>query len=120
MMGKALSAGAQAVQIGTAFLAADESGAHPLYKQAILDAEVGCTVLTKAFSGKTARGIRNRFITEMREEVIAPYPYQNDLTKKIRKEAAKQGNTDFMSLWAGESVHLSTSEKLKAIIGKLI
>ncbi|MBO0600797.1 nitronate monooxygenase [Sporosarcina sp. E16_3] len=120
MMGKALSAGAQAVQIGTAFLAADESGAHPLYKQATLDAEVGCTVLTKAFSGKTARGIRNRFIIEMREEVIAPYPYQNDLTKKIRKEAAKQGNTDFMSLWAGESVHLSTSEKLKAIIGKLI
>ena len=91
MMEKALSAGAQAVQIGTAFLAADESGAHPLYKQAVLDAEEGCTVLTKAFSGKTARGIRNRFITEMKEAVIAPYPYQNDLTKEIRKEAAKQG-----------------------------
>ena len=113
MMENALSAGAQAVQIGTALLAADESGAHPLYKQAVLDAEEGCTVLTKAFSGKTARGIRNRFITEMKEAVIAPYPYQNDLTKEIRKEAAKQGKTEFMSLWAGESVHLSTGGKLK-------
>lgn len=120
MMGNALSAGAQAVQIGTAFLAADESGAHPLYKQAILDAEVGCTVLTKAFSGKTARGIRNRFITEMKEEVIACYPFQNDLTKEIRNEAAKQGKPEFMSLWAGESVHLSTGGKLKSIIERFI
>jgi len=120
MMRNALSAGAQAVQIGTAFLSADESGAHTLYKQAVLDAEVGSTVLTKAFSGKTARGIRNRFITEMREEVIAPYPFQNDLTKGIRKEAAKQGKPEFMSLWAGESVHLSTGGKLKNIIERFV
>ncbi len=116
---KALSAGAQAVQIGTALLATDESGAHPVYKQAVLAADEGCTVVTNAFSGKTARGIGNRFIREMKDAVIAPYPYQNDLTKEIREAAARQGESDFMSLWAGESVHLSTGGKLKDIIESL-
>ena len=99
-------------------LAADESGAHPVYKQAVLEADEGCTVLTKAFSGKTARGIRNRFITEMKEAVIAPYPYQNDLTKEIRKAAAQQGKREFMSLWAGESVHLSYGWEIEKILLK--
>ena len=62
MLETALSAGAQAVQIGTALLAANESGAHPIHKQAILHSNEGCTTLTTAFSGKTARGIKNRFI----------------------------------------------------------
>ena len=119
-MADMLAAGAQAIQIGTVLLASDESGAHPLYKQAVLEAEKGCTVLTKSFSGKMARGIRNRFIHELSELPLAPYPFQNDLTKEIRKEAAKQGNTDFMSLWAGENVHLSTSGKLKNIIERFI
>lgn len=115
-----LSAGAQAVQIGTVFLATDESGAHPLYKQAVLEAEIGCTVFTTAFSGKMARGIRNRFITKMSALPLAPYPHQNDLTKEIRKEAAKQGNSEFMSLWAGESVHVSTAGKLKNIVERFV
>ena len=85
-----------------------------------MEAEEGCTVLTKAFSGKMARGISNRFISEVNEAIIAPYPFQNDLTKEIRKEAAKQGNPEFMSLWAGESVHLSTSGKIKSIIERFI
>jgi nitronate monooxygenase len=120
MMDSALSAGAKAVQIGTVLLAADESGAHPVYKQAVLEADEGCTVLTKAFSGKTARGICNRFITDMKEAVIAPYPYQNDLTKEIRKASAQQGKHDFMSLWAGENVHLSTEGKVKEILSQFI
>ncbi len=77
-------------------------------------------MLTKAFSGKIARGIRNRFITEMKEAVIAPYPYQNDLTKGIRKEAAKQGKREFMSLWAGESAHVCTGGKLNNIIERFV
>ena len=118
-MDSALSAGAQAVQIGTALLASVESGAHPLYKQAVLEAEEGSTVLTKAFSGKSARGIHNQFIVDMKEAVIAPYPYQNDLTKEIRKAAAQQGKKDFMSLWAGENVHLSIEGKLKEILARI-
>ena len=120
MKEQARSAGAQAVQIGTALLATDESGAHPLYKRAVLEAGEGCTVLTMAFSGKTARGICNRFIEEMKDAEIAPYPYQNDLTKEIRKEAAKRGKSEFMSLWAGEKVSMSTDGKLKEVIGRFI
>ncbi|MCM3744877.1 nitronate monooxygenase [Sporosarcina luteola] len=115
-----LSRGAAAVQIGTALLAADESGAHPLYKEAVLAAVDNRTVLTKAFSGKQARGIRNEFIELTASVPIAPYPYQNDLTKKIRSEAAKLGKPEFMSLWAGESVHETTEGTVEEIIGKFI
>ncbi|MEK5036705.1 NAD(P)H-dependent flavin oxidoreductase [Sporosarcina sp. FSL K6-3457] len=114
-----LASGAQAVQIGTALLAADESGAHPVYKQAILAADEGGTTVTKVFSGKAARGIRNQFMLEMKDTVIAPYPYQNDLTKELRKAAAQQGKSEFMSLWAGESVHLTTKGTVKEILAEL-
>ncbi|MFJ7935116.1 NAD(P)H-dependent flavin oxidoreductase [Sporosarcina sp. NPDC096371] len=120
MLASALAAGAHAVQIGTALLAADESGAHAVYKEAILNVDEGCTAVTKAFSGKTARGIRNQFMMDMNDAVIAPYPYQHDLTKEIRKAAAQQGKSEFMSLWAGESVHLTTDGSLKDIIKQLI
>ncbi|KXH82076.1 hypothetical protein AU377_05320 [Sporosarcina sp. HYO08] len=116
LMNRMLDAGAGAVQIGTALLASDESGAHPLYKRAIVEAEEGCTALTTAFSGKFARGIRNRFMEEMQEAVIAPYPYQNDLTKEIRKVAASEGKPAFMSLWAGESVHLSREGSVRDLL----
>lgn len=116
----ALQQGAQAVQIGTALLAAEESGAHPLYKEAVLHAEEGSTVLTKAFSGKAARGIRNEFIDRMENATLAPYPYQNDLTKAIRAEAAKQGKPEWMSLWAGESVQTSTRGTVKEILQRFL
>ncbi|WP_225229663.1 NAD(P)H-dependent flavin oxidoreductase [Sporosarcina quadrami] len=115
-----LEKGAQAIQLGTALLATEESGAHPLYKQAVLNAEEGCTVLTKAFSGKAARGILNPFITMMANTPIAPYPIQNDLTKKIRSEAATQGRPEFMSLWAGESVHETTRGTVTEIVKSFI
>lgn len=113
--------GAQAVQIGTALLATKESGAHPLYKQAVLQASEGCTELTKAFSGKSARGIRNQFMIEMKEDKpIAPYPIQNDLTKKIRSEAAAQNRPEFMSMWAGERVHETEDGSISEIISKFV
>ncbi|MBE1553068.1 NAD(P)H-dependent flavin oxidoreductase [Sporosarcina limicola] len=119
-MDGALKAGAEAVQIGTVLLATDESGAHSLYKKAVLNAEEGSTVFTTAFSGKTARGIRNRFMDEMKTAPMAPYPYQNDLTKKLRAEAAKQGKPEYMSLWAGESVHLTEAGTVREIMGWFI
>lgn len=120
MVDKALSAGARAVQVGTALLASEESGAHPLHKQAVLQAKKDCTVLTNAFSGKMARGLQNEFIEKMKNAEIAPYPYQNDLTKDIRKAAARQGKAEFMSLWAGEYAHLSTGGKVRDIIARFI
>jgi len=119
MMEKALAMGAQAVQIGTALLASNESGANPVYKQAILNVLEGDTVVTTAFSGKAARGIRNRFIEEMKDEAIAPYPYQNDLTKELRKVAAAQGNSDYMSLWAGENAHLTVKASVAEVVGQI-
>lgn len=109
--------GAQAVQIGTALLATDESGAHPSYKKAVIEATENNTMITKAFSGKSARGIRNSFMDMMANAPIAPYPYQNDLTKKIRSEAARLGKPEFLSLWAGENVQEATSGTVKEIIG---
>lgn len=115
-----IARGAAAVQIGTALLATEESGAHPLYKEAVLASTENCTVLTKAFSGKPARGIRNQFIDLMQGIPIAPYPYQNDLTKKIRSEAAAKGRPEFMSLWAGERVHETVGGTVKEIVENFI
>lgn len=120
LMERAMQQGAQAVQIGTALLAAEESGANPHYKEAVLQANEGSTVLTKVFSGKTARGIQNEFIRMMENRVIAPYPYQNDLTKALRAEAAKQRNSEWMSLWAGESVQLSKGGTVREILSTFI
>lgn len=117
---RAFSHGAAAVQVGTALLAANESGAHALYKGAVLNAKEGSTVVTNAFSGKMARGLQNAFIERMKDAVIAPYPVQNDLTKGIRREAARQGNVDYMSLWAGENVHLSSGGSVQEIINRFI
>lgn len=117
-MNKAMELGAEAVQVGTALLVADESGANPIYKQAILEAEEGCTTITKAFSGKAARGIRNRFIEEMQNQTLAPYPYQNDLTKDIRKVATNLGKKAYLSLWAGTNVHLSERGSVAEILNR--
>jgi nitronate monooxygenase len=104
----ALALGASAVQMGTAFLATPESGISPAYKQALLNAKEDQTVLTRAFSGRLARGIRNRFSEEMRafEHDLPPYPIQNALTRDIRQAAAKQHRPEFLSLWAGQGVGL--------------
>ncbi|WP_040225532.1 NAD(P)H-dependent flavin oxidoreductase [Bhargavaea cecembensis] len=99
----ALDAGASAVQVGTALLVSEESGANSLHKEAILGAADGDTVITKAFSGKSARGLANRFTREMAGAPIAPYPLQNGLTKPIRSEAGKQGDSGLLSLWSGEN-----------------
>lgn len=119
-MNELLKNGASAVQIGTAFLATDESGATASYKQAVLNTTSGNTVITKVFSGRPARGIHNRFIEQMNGSPIAPYPYQNDLTKRIRKEAAVQNNAEFLSLWAGTAVHYTQAGTVQQIIARFL
>ena len=115
-MDKFLALGAVAVQIGTALLATNESGAADAYKSAVLHADLDATVITKVFSGRPARGIQNAFIDQMHRAPIAPYPYQNDLTKRLRKEAAIQGKADFLSLWAGTSVGQTRSGSVRDVI----
>ncbi len=79
------------------------------------------TTLTRAFSGKLTRGIKNKFIERMEQYHPKPlnYPIQNALTHEMRKEAAKQGNTEFMSLWAGESAHLCKTWSVGEMMGEL-
>jgi nitronate monooxygenase len=103
---RALAAGAQAVQMGTAFLVTDESGIHPAYKQRLLQAGDHPTRQTRAFSGRYARGLDNRFMQLMAdvEDQVPAYPVQNALTGSIRAEAAKRGDTEWMSLWCGTQV----------------
>lgn len=120
LMENALASGASAVQIGTALLASDESGAHPVHKKMMLTAMEGTTILTTAFSGKTARGLRNQFTEDMRDAPIAPYPYQNDLTKALRKMAGNQKNHNYMSLWAGENVHLVEEGSVEEVLKQFI
>jgi nitronate monooxygenase len=101
----ALNAGAAAAQLGTAFLACPESGASEVYKQAILTAKEDTTVMTRAFSGRPARGLRNAFMASVDgREPILPYPLQNALTRPMRTAAAQQGLPDYLSLWAGQGV----------------
>ena len=105
----ALCLGAAAVQMGTAFLACEESGAHPAYKAAVLEATEDATAITRAFSGRPARGIRNRMLLELEEheDDLPPYPVQNELTKGIRAAARERERPEFMSLWAGQAARLA-------------
>lgn len=114
--------GAHAVQLGTAFLVCEESGASPPHKEAIIKASEDQIVLTKAFSGKMARGVNNRFIETMKknEHELPPYPIQNELTKGIRKASSLYGNPEFISLWAGQSPRLAKSLTVQELINQFI
>lgn len=103
----ALALGAQAAQLGTAFLPSPESGAPRVHKESILAAREDTTLITEKFSGKPARGLANRYMREMRDAPQLPFPAQNALTGQLRQASAKAGNPDFVSMWAGQAVALS-------------
>ncbi|KQM76646.1 nitronate monooxygenase family protein [Xylophilus sp. Leaf220] len=102
----ALALGAQAVQMGTAFLACDESGIGSAYRQALQSASATDTRITRVFSGKPARGIVNRVMEQLRDDELSvpAYPVQNALTGALRKAAAAAGDARYLSLWAGQGV----------------
>lgn len=118
----ALILGAEAVQMGTAFVTCTESGAKPQHKNAILQSRADDTIVTPVFSGKAARGIRNEFIEEMEKHQhhLPAYPIQNTLTKGIRAEAAKQDRPDMMSLWAGQNPGSTEQKTAKTMIGNIV
>jgi len=120
----ALALGASAVQLGTAFLTCNESGVPEAYRQAILHAGEDQTRITRAFSGRPARGIVNRFMTEMESgdgaEKIPLFPLQNALTRPLRTAAAKQGRAEFLSLWAGQGVRLARRQSAAELIARLV
>jgi nitronate monooxygenase len=102
-----LALGAQAAQLGTAFIACPESGASSVHKQALLAAREDETRITEKFSGKPARGLVNRFMSEMADAPQLPFPAQNTLTGKLRVASAKAGKADCVALWAGQAAPLA-------------
>ena len=120
----ALALGASAVQLGTAFLTCKESGIPEVYRQAILSAREDRTRLTRAFSGRPARGIVNRFMTEVEsggnQEAILPFPLQNALTRPLRTAAAKSGRAEFLSLWAGQGVRMARRQSAAELMARLV
>ena len=113
-----LAAGAVAAQCGTAFLRCQESGAHPSYKAALADPRYTATTLTRAFSGRPARGLVNQFIRD-HADAPAAYPEINNATRPLRAAAAARGDTERMSLWAGQGYRSATEEPAGQIIERL-
>jgi nitronate monooxygenase len=104
-----LALGAQAAQLGTAFIPCPESGASQVHKDLLLQAKEDTTQVTEKFSGKPARGLANRFIAEM-AAMNAPqlaFPAQNSVTGRLRQASAKAGRPDFIALWAGQAAPLA-------------
>ncbi|MFE9255677.1 NAD(P)H-dependent flavin oxidoreductase [Streptomyces sp. NPDC006879] len=119
----ALTLGADGVQIGTGFLATTESGASAVHKRALGGPEARTTVLTRLFSGRTARGIPNAFVRDLaaHEDEVPAYPVQNALMRPIRAAAISQGRADRASLWAGQAAALSgTSRTAREYLDQLV
>ncbi len=105
-IGGALLLGASAAQLGTAFLACDECGWGDSHRSALWQGREDTTALTDAFTGKPARGLRNRFMVEAFERHLpkAPYPAQYGLGVDLYRKAAALGRHDLMAIWAGQGV----------------
>ena len=117
----ALALGAEAVQMGTVFLACEESGASRLHRQALREKKAGHTVLTKGFTGRLARGIHNRLLEELNQSgtEILPYPLQRGLVRNLSIAAEAAGRSDLLPLWAGQSANLSTCTNVSAFLTSL-
>lgn len=118
----ALALGAQGVQVGTAFLACAESNAAPVHRDMLFSPAAGDTALTTVFSGRLARGIRNRLMTELQPHAaqLPPYPVQNWLTSAVKRGAVTQGRPDLMSLWCGQAAPLLTQRDARSLMATLV
>ncbi|POZ61099.1 NAD(P)H-dependent flavin oxidoreductase [Chromobacterium alticapitis] len=121
-MAAAMRHGAQACQLGTAFLRCPESGIPELWKLALARAKAGDTCLTRAFSGRYARGLSNRYIEDMArcQERLPDYPVTNALTGPLRAAALKAGRADMMSMWGGEGVAEARELPVAELIAQLL
>ena len=113
-----IAAGAVAAQCGTAFLRCPESGAHPRHKAALADPRYTETTLTRAFSGRPARALVNRFVRD-HDGAPAAYPEINNATRPLRAAAAAGGDTEGMSLYAGQGYRSATERPAAEIIDRL-
>jgi nitronate monooxygenase len=118
----ALALGAEAGQMGTVFLACEESGASLLHRQALRGKRAGHTALTKGFTGRLARAIHNPLLEELNQQgtEILPYPLQRALVRNLAIPAEAAGRSDLLPLWAGQSANLSTCTDVSAFLSSLV
>jgi len=116
-----LASGAEAAQLGTAFLTTHESGIPPAYKQALMNAR-RMPEFTRGFSGRLAKGLPNhafRFLQKIAEQV-PDYPVQNTLTAALRAQGKRLGNAEYLSLWAGDGVNHVRDISVRQLIEELV
>ncbi len=116
----ALTLGASAVQMGTAFLTCPEAGIAPAWKERLRESRDDETEITRAFTGKYARALSNELIARMKDREVPEYPVQNALTMEIRQAAAKQGRMELFSLWAGQGAPPSRGLPAAELVRKLV
>jgi nitronate monooxygenase len=111
-----LAAGAQAAQIGTAFLRCPEAGTSAVHRQALTRG--GRTATTRAFTGRSARGIVNRFMSEHGGEAPSAYPHVHYMTAPLRAAAREKGDPDGVNLWAGQAFVLAEEAPAADLVQK--
>jgi nitronate monooxygenase len=118
----AFALGAEGVQMGTAFLASEESGASAHHRNALLSGQARRTALTSGFTGRLARGIKNRLLDELNHKgtEILPYPLQRALVRHLSIPAEKAGRTDLLPLWAGQAANLLRYTDVHALLDTLV
>jgi nitronate monooxygenase len=118
----AFALGAQGVQMGTVFLACEESGATTLHREAILSGKASRTSLTRGFTGRLARGIHNQLLEEMNRPGVAvlPYPLQRALMRNLAVPAQQAGRSEFLALWAGQSAGIAHCSDVATLLQSLV
>jgi len=118
----ALALGADAVQMGTAFLSCDESGAGRLHRETLRRRNAGHTALTKGFTGRLARAIHNGVMEDLNRNgtEILPYPLQRELVRNLTIAADAAGRADLVPMWAGQSANLSSCIEVSAFLTSLV
>ena len=118
----ALALGAAGVQIGTAFLTTAETGIPPVHVEALMASDGADTAMTRAFSGRPARGVLNRYMREMaaHEDALPDFPILNTLTAPLRKASAGANSPDFVALWSGQAVGLNRRGSVAELVDRLL
>jgi nitronate monooxygenase len=118
-VGAALRAGALAAMVGTVLLRTDESGASAPHRAALADPSRPGTLVTRAFTGRPARALRNDFTDRYDGQAPAGYPAIHHLTSPLRRAAAASGDPERVNLWAGTGYRLARPGPAGALIARL-
>jgi len=114
-----LGAGAIAVQLGTAFLCTPEAGTSPIYRRALLERLYPNTIVTRAYSGRFARGLANEFGIAHDKQAPQAYPEIHHLTRPLRAAATQAGDASVPNLWAGTGWHQVTTDSAAVILRRI-